>query len=186
MYSEQLSDLNHTTPIVKPGLVSVQAIPKDSVTYIRGLPDILSQTNSEAYPLQDYTSGTPFYIPNNYIAFASGATWLNISKDFAVQMEMVETKKANVQLDTYQYKILFDLPNDDYATRGKLIQTFQRREWILIVKEITGASRLIGSLSRGADFSSQLATGDALKGAANKFTCAFTWETSPDPAFYIA
>ena len=168
MYTELLTDIQHLTPQNKPGINNVRVLPKELVTYIRPLQDILNSTDPEAYPLADIAPGWPFpTIP--WITYTGDL--INISKDFACQFTLVESEKSTVNLKTYQYKLLFDLPNDDYTTRGAIIQAFSRREWIVIVTENSGAVRLLGSMDRGADFTSQLATGSAIKGPANKYTC---------------
>ena len=183
MYTEFLQDITHNTPQNKPGVTAVRAVPKDSIAYMRSFAEILSITEPWAYPLDSYVA-RPFNI--QWITLVAGASWLNISKDFACQLELVEKELPDVQLKKYEYQLLFDLPNDDYDTRGKIIQAFSRREWVLIVQLNSGAIRLIGSLARGADFSSSLQSGNAIKGPANKYTCGFTWATAPEPAFYIA
>lgn len=148
-----------------PGICEVFAVPKEGITAMYDLNQILITGD---YPMD----GSTLVISELYA----------ICANYGVSMQLAETEKDTVQGKVFTYKLTFDINNDDYATRGKIIQAYDRREWILVISERSGPSRVLGSLARGADFSAQLNTGSVMKGE-NMFACGFTWQ-SGERSFY--
>lgn len=168
-YAELLAPLAPVAQNNYPGICSVMAINKEAVTsLLPSLIDIL-QLLPGNYPLQ--------------IARDVNVKWLPVCQLFNAQMHMIETEKADVQGSVFTYTLTFDLNNDNYRSRGAIIQAFDRREWILKVTERSGAIRLLGGPARGADFSAQLNTGSVFNGA-NLLACGFKWQTG-ERAFYV-
>lgn len=169
MLTETIESLYHLNPINDPGVCTLQAISKDKAS-LPTFTDVMKDTNVDGLIL------------GGSIGIAIGFDWLNISEDFNHQIIFAEKENPSPHGKIFTYQILFDIPNDAQATRGKIIRAYDNREWILKVTEQSGAIRIIGNNERGADFSAELNSGSVLKGPSRN-VCGFTWQ-SHYRAFY--
>jgi len=117
------------------------------------------------------------------IILVAGTPILPLSNDNTVSLEFKEDEKGNPQNPFFAYDLELSIGNDDEATRGQLLRSFDNRQWIIILQQATGAWRILGSPKRGCDFKSTFTSGTQAKGQ-SLFKCAFTWE-SGYRAFYL-
>lgn len=173
MLTETPASLSHLNPLNEPGICTLKAVPHDKCVL-----------RTFAEQMKDTNTGADGVLTGLYIGFPIGTDWLDVSKDFNHQLIFIEKETQTQQGKVFTYQLLFDLPNDDVTTRGKIIRAYDNRQWILKVELQSGSIRIVGSNERGADFSAELNTGSLLKGA-NRTACGFTWQ-SFYRAFYAA
>lgn len=172
MYQQQLSNLLHTNDINRKGVVAVIGVPRQG---IEDMPDVLT--------LSQQAGAEPCDFFTEEITLKSGYQWRDISKDFHLNIVFEEENKITKQGELFTYNVSVPLSNDSFE-RAKVLRAYQGCEWVLIVKETTGAWRVIGSKTRGAVFTDQLQTGTILKGA-NRIDTGFTWQSGRERAFYV-
>jgi hypothetical protein len=175
MYTESLVSLKANNGRNKSGICAAWAVPKDGLSALFAVPDVIK--TAEPYPL---TTSSP------WITMKLGYSWLWLLKHGAVNMELFEEEKILPQGKIYEYTLAFPINNDDYTDRGKVLQAYGNREWIIIVQEKSkGGNRLLGSFDRGCDFKAQLSTGTTQK-PANNYTSGFVWQSPDERAFYVS
>lgn len=168
MISNTLSSLMAEVGRNKRGMCGVITIPLDVIdgnTDFPGEEELLAEPASVP---QEMTIGD-IVLPDSY-------PWKDISNDMRIDVEMDEEEIDGPHGKSFTYTVRFILPNDDATTRGKLIRAYDNHEHVVIVKEKTGAWRLLGSYERACDFSAQLKTGRMQEGS-NQFDCGFTWSS---------
>jgi len=172
MLQQSLSALLHNYGINNRGLCACIAVPVEGVedmpTELSLMADAASETNSD--------------FPSSDIDLAAGFSWLDVSKDVNVNLEMNEEDARSVHGKLFSYSVSLSLPNDDFASRGKILRAYDNRQWVLIVKQRTGEWRVLGSKQRGCDFVAALKTGSVGNGS-NTHIGSFVWQ-SPHRAFY--
>lgn len=171
MILEQISDLDHLPSIHQPGVCEVWAIDKENGN---GIPDWLTAC-ANASP-----GSFPILITEDMVD--TGSQWLYINKKFPFSLELTEEEALSSNGKTFNYQLLFSLNNDNWEARGRIIEAFENREWILMVRFANGTYRIIGDIKRGADFSAQLTTGKIGTGKLG-YGCGFAW-TSFHRALY--
>lgn len=174
MLQQNLTELLHTSGYNKPGVCAVLGVPKEWVT---SMPNTLSLLQTTAAP-----TGCDFYIEE--IVLATGKTWLDLSKHTRVNIDFTDEEAKTLQGSSFTYNIPLTIPHDDFDTRAQIFRAYQNREWILIVKQRTGAWRVIGSLQRGAVFTTSLNSG-TIKTGASLNTTGFTWQCGEQRAYYV-
>lgn len=172
MLQQSLSALLHNYGINYRGLCACVAVPVDQVEDMPTILSLMSDAASESN--SDFASSE--------ITLAAGGAWLDVSKDVNVNLEQTEEDTRGPHGKIFTYQVTLSLPNDDFATRGKILRAYDNRQWLLIVKQRTGEWRVLGSKERGCDFSAALKTGTVGSGA-NGYMGSFNWQ-SPYRAFY--
>ncbi|MCW3125267.1 MAG: hypothetical protein JWO03_925 [Bacteroidetes bacterium] len=172
MIPEQTGSLPQTNLTTHPGLCRIYAIDLED---IESMPDLKSmmksiRADSDIVHISD-------------IVLKAGGAILSIVNDNQVGSELTEDDKASSQNSYYPYTVAFVLPNDDANTRGKLLRAYYNRQFVVLIKQATGAWRILGSKHRGCDLKATLDTGTQSKGA-NEYKCTFTWE-SGQRAYYM-
>lgn len=173
MIQSEIASLMHQYGSNKRGVCAVIAVDKKSVLSMPSYLDLLGKAFS---PIEG-----DFYVED--IVLKEGASWKDVSKDVNIQVDLKEEEKLTGQNKDFTYTVSLILPNDNFEARGKIIREYDNREWILIVKERTGAWRVLGGLERACRFSAELSTGQVNKDA-NQYECGFTWQIGGRRAFY--
>lgn len=172
MYLKTVSNLMHNTEVNKRGVCSVIGVPKSGVA---SMPDFKATMLS-------ITTGTAHFYAEQIILKA-GFAWKSILADYNINIVFNEEDKSGVQGEQYDYELRVPFANDTF-TLSQIVREYKEQEWILLVKERTGAWRLIGDLDRGATFGSNFSTGTVRK-EANKYEAGFRWQVGARRAFYI-
>lgn len=172
MYQMQLSHLMHNSDLNKRGVCGIIGVPKAGV---ESMPDLLSIMQQPST-----TTTSDFYAEQ--IVLKAGYSWQRLLPDYNINLSFEEEDKMTSHNGQHTYKVPIPYPTDNFE-RAKVVRTLEGHEWILIVKERTGAWRVIGSMERGAIFNSKFETGTVRKDA-NKYDAAFTWEVGGRRAFY--
>ncbi len=153
---------------------SVIAVPKEGVS---SMPTIKSLMRSPGYE-----PDVDFFV--EAIVLKTGYSWLDITNDLQHDTELEETEDLSGQGKAFTYALPFRIPNDEFATRGKIIRAYDNREFIVVLKQRSGVYRVLGSLDRGCFFRAQLKTGKT-RGPVNAYQCGFEWECAGLRAFYV-
>ncbi len=158
-------DLNHGHKVNKPGICKLYALLRKDVTFF---PDEVIQLQSMA------PDANRIFVES--ILFANDG-WLSISNDMNVSISIEEKVTTSVHGQVTEYQVLLDIPNDDYHTRGKIIDAYSGREFLLLVRLGNGTYRVVGDNNKGAEFQSALNSSTKLK-PANITRCGFILSTA--------
>lgn len=172
MLQQSLSNLLHLYGANQRGICAVLGTPRENISTIPNEKTLIANNTNEDY---DFLTTD--------ISLVAGS-FLEISKGININIELTEEEQRSPQGKSFLYTVAFIIPNDNFALRGALLRAYDNREWVLIVKERTGAWRVLGSAERGADFSASLKTGSIQTGA-NQYAMGFTWQSN-HRAFYVA
>lgn len=173
MLQQSITDLIHGNGPNKRGVCSVIGVPKD---WVQSMPDekVIMKT---IYAI----SGMDFYVED--IILKDGYSWLTLSKDDNLNLQFDEAESETKQLNSFTYNIPMPVPHDDYEQRGKVFRAYRYREWILIVKQRSGAWRVIGSMERGAVYVNKFSSG-SVGADLSMNDGGFTWSVGGRAAYY--
>lgn len=172
MIQENITDLKNLWKLINTGICKVYAMPKHMVLDMPNKKSILKSLNVNAD-----------FISMNSLSLHPLAIWLEVSNDNHFSTDFIETDKSSIQNKSFTYELPFIIPGDDFTTRGKIIELYDKREFILAIKESSKDWRLVGTNIRGCDFNSAMSSGTQLK-YGNKKTCGFYFE-SGKRAYYL-
>lgn len=175
MYTTSLSSLMHSYDVNKPGLCAALAVPKQWIVSMPNLHTVMLQPENE--------NEFDFFVEQ--IVLQPGKEWLDLNSDFKINMELIETEKADPNGKIFSYELLCPNPNDLFATRGIQFRSFDETEFVIIAKQRTGAWRLIGSKERGARFYTELRSGTVTKGPSINRS-GFAWQVGGTRAYYVS
>jgi hypothetical protein len=147
-----------------PGICTVKAVSTEHCT-VKSFADILKDTSTNNYPLTGL-----------YIGIVNGFDWLDVNLYKNIKTDFDEGEEQTPQGKLFTYTVSIQLANDDYETRGKIINAYDNRQWILEVKLRSGSKRLLGTNERGCDFKAELNSGTARK-QGNFYQCGFQWKS---------
>jgi hypothetical protein len=173
MLQQSLSSLLHKYDNNKRGVCAAIAVPKEGVASMPDIKSIMLSTEADA--------DCDFFAEQ--IILKTGFAWLDLTNDFHINIQFSEEQKPTVQNAQSTYEVALSFPNDDFATRGLQLRAYIDREFILIVKQRSGAWRVIGSLESGAVFSFNYNSGTIVKDE-SKFAGSFTWLVGGQTALY--
>ncbi len=175
MLQQSISNLMHKYGSNYPGVCAVIGVEKNGIESMPNALTLMQQLTA------DQPEGADFFAEE--IILKDGYQWLDISKDVNHRIEFNMGNERSGQGLHHPCTVAIVLPNDDFDNRGKLIRAYDNTEMILIVKQRTGAWRVIGSMERGAIFSAQLTTGSGERGS-NEYTCGWQWEAGAQRPYY--
>lgn len=171
MITEDINDLKTIQRLVLPGICKVFAMPKDMVLDMPNRKLLLKKPGTDID-----------FISLNSLSLKPEAQWLDISIENELNTELKEKDNASSQNKYFQYEMPFTMPGDDIE-RARVIQTFDKREFILAIFQANKVWRLLGNKFKACTFTSELATGMQTKhGSINDMFFAFE---SKDRAPYI-
>lgn len=165
MIQESLTHLPHLPEVNKPGICYVWAIDTINADGVPRLIDLMASSDLGAYP-----------IPVTEDLIDSESSWMKVNDLFPFSFEMVETEEITPNGKLFRYQLSYLLNHDEWESRGAVIQSFENREWVLLIKLMNGTYRIMGSKSRGCDFQAGLSTGKASNGK-SAYTCDFSWKS---------
>lgn len=171
MLQQNIADLMHEMELNYPGVCTMLVVEKKGV---QSMPNLLSLMSSHIAADEG-----DFYIEE--IILKAGYSWKKISTDFSFDVSFEEEEKVTMQGKHFTCKTALKIPNDSFS-RGKIQRAYDGVEFIQLIKESTGAWRVVGTMERGCVYYSKLSTGTRIKGP-NKHECGFVWE-SGERCFY--
>lgn len=171
MITEDINDLKTIQRLVLPGLCKIFAMPKDMV---------LDMPNQKSMLMK---SGTDVdFISLNSLSLKPQAYWLDITNENQLNTELKEKDNSSSQNKSFHYELPIMMPGDD-SERARVIQTYDKREFILAIFQANKVWRLVGNRVKACVFKSELSTGMQTKnGSINDMLFSFD---SRDRAPYI-
>lgn len=168
MYQLSLAQILHQYEGNKRGVCAVIGVPLE---HVEAMPDFRTLFRSNI----TVSEADIFF---EQIKLKTGKQWMDISSDVTFKTSVKEKDVSTPQGKRFEYTAAFEIPNDKFDSRLKIIRAYDNREWLIIAKERTGIWRLFGSLFRGCEFKAELDTGTIENPAPNSYVCGFLWESS--------
>jgi hypothetical protein len=173
MLQTSLASLLYSTGLNKRGICAAIAVPLEAIASMPTQTSLMKATVSP--------SDSDLLLAQ--ITLNAGFEWLDLSKPANQRLSFQEKPDITSQGPAYTSILSMKLPNDTYEA-AKVKRAYENRQWIIIVKEKTGAWRLMGSQQRGADFTTDFNSGEMGSGS-NEDEVQFKWQ-SLHPCFYVA
>jgi hypothetical protein len=159
------------------GICSIYYIDKNNITAFPSRSALLAKNNASTPATADIAFADITYTP------ATAFELINEEWNFDYGFDEIE--KEDTSGKYYEYELPLFLPNDDYASRAKLLRSMEHRSYLLFIKNKNNQWRIIGSKERGASFSRDFYSGSLASSTISRYAGKFTWK-SKYPAYYVA